>query len=100
MPKSPDIPYDSQYKYDKPLKTFLFLSWEEKNLLQEAMNQLLQHLLIDFFFKGLLDFFLNCHPNLRKREDPTYHWCKRHLLLVYLCKKRFLHASPLMHTLL
>lgn len=49
MHKSPDIPYDSQYKYDKPLKTFLFLSWEEKNLLQEAMNQLLQHLLIDFF---------------------------------------------------
>lgn len=48
--ESPVVLYDRQYKYDeKPLKPFLFLPWEEKNVLQEAMNQHTSTLLYMFF---------------------------------------------------
>lgn len=40
MHKTPNVPYNRQYKYDeKPLKPFIFLSWEDKNTMQEAINQ-------------------------------------------------------------
>lgn len=66
MHKSPAVPYNRQYNYDeKPLKPFLFLSGDEKNELQEAMNQHTSTLLdIFFLFKGLLDSFWICPDNL------------------------------------
>lgn len=40
MHKTPNVPYNRQYKYDeKPLKPFIFLFWEDKTTMQEAINQ-------------------------------------------------------------